>query len=161
MTNHTDSEQSFTQLLLEEIAGIKVLLDLLQQEYQLLQSRSPELLEALTRKKQQQIENLNASVNRHNSFLQQMELPADREGVVAFLQQLPLNAPSRAHWHEFQSLLEGCRKQNEINGSLLVQSQRQASQALDLLLGINPTQKTYGPAGESRSNHLPNSLGKA
>ena len=161
MNDISELERAFSQLLRDESERTAQLLDLLRQEYQALQSSSPESLEQLTVQKQHTIKALDGCVAAHNRFLLQQELTPDRQGTAAFLACLPPASRISVQWIAFEATLEDCRKQNEINGSILAHSQRQIRYALDLLRGVTAGQKTYGPLGESRSNHLSNTLGKA
>ncbi len=161
MTTKTHPHFLFSLILQAEIKQVQVLLELLTEEYQLLQSHTPEPLEKLTQKKQQQIEKLETTVIQQNLFLQQQELTPDRNGIENFIQQAPSDSPIRAQWEEFEELLDASRKQNEINGGMLAQSRRQVTHALNLLHGITEAQKTYGPSGESCSTQAAKSFGRA
>ena len=161
MPTETASPQLLSHILRLEIDEIQVLLELLMEEYQLLQNNSPEPLERLTETKQQQIGKLEAVVNRQNAFLHQQGLPPERQGIETYIQRLPSDTPIREQWIEFEQLLNACRKQNEINGGMLAQSRQQVTHALNLLRGVTEGQKTYGPSGAACSTQAAKSLGRA
>ncbi|MEN8166054.1 MAG: flagellar protein FlgN [Pseudomonadota bacterium] len=161
MNSITNLAKSFSELLLIEVEHTQGLLSILEEEYQLLRGTNPAPLVRLTQHKQQQIELLETVVSEHNQLLGQMGYPPDRLGVETFLENLADPTQVRELWSRLENLLEASRKQNTINGSILALSKQQVSHALDLLHGVSVDQKTYGRAGESQSNHLSSSLGKA
>ncbi len=161
MPTNTSPHQLFCLILQAEIKQVQVLLELLTEEYELLQNTSPEPLERLIKIKQQQIEKLETTVIQQNLFLQQQEISPDRAGIESFIKNSPLDSPIRELWKEFEQLLEASRKQNEINGSMLVQSRQQVTNTLNLLRGVTQEQRTYGRSGEACPSQTATSLGRA
>jgi flagellar biosynthesis/type III secretory pathway chaperone len=161
MPTAPDIDHSLFTILQHGIREAETLLELLDEEQRLLRGTDPGALERLTQRKQQQIENLEVVVVRQDAFLQQQGLPPGPSGMQGYLDGAAVDDAIKRSWTEFVDKLARCRKQNTLNGALLVQSQRQISHALQLLLGAGEANRTYGPSGEARSNQTANSLGKA
>lgn len=161
MDAHAASQAEFIRILNLEIEQAERLLDLLEREYQLLQTAPAKPLEALLGEKRQQLKIVEHSVAEHHRFLQRQGLNSDRAGTLAFLDAGADNPLLLETWQRFESLLQACQKQNQINGGAVTLNQRQTRQMLDILLGIGAGNKTYGRSGESRSVNGSNSLGKA
>ena len=154
-------EQSLSHLLEGQQTLARQLLELLRQEYQLLQGTEPGPLNNLTLEKQRRIEELEQTVGDLHGVLGRLGLSPDRQGLEKFLCQLEPGAPLRERWRDFEQTLGECRQQNEINGGVLTLSRRHLSNALDLLYGVKAEQKSYGRSGQSHTSHRTGSLGRA
>ncbi|MCG8486595.1 MAG: flagellar protein FlgN [Chromatiales bacterium] len=161
MTIDPQQQASFTRILQRETELAQQLLNLLRQEFELLKSPPSAKLEELLGQKQQQLQQIEQSVLQHNQLMASLGYTPDRKGTEEFIQQCPDNAQLSEHWNQFTSLLEACRKQNEINGGAVQLNQHQVAHALDVLRGFANSDKTYGPGGESRPTSSSKSLGKA
>lgn len=160
MDNSPEAQSALIRILNHEVEQTRHLLELLQREYQLLQSSPGEALEELLSEKRLQLEAVEASVGEQQRFLRQQDLPWDRKGTLDYIEACD-NPSLTETWQGLESLLRKCQKQNQINGGAVALNQRQTRQMLDILLGLAEGSKTYGPSGESRSVNSPNSLGKA
>ncbi|MCU7806709.1 MAG: flagellar protein FlgN [Candidatus Thiodiazotropha sp. (ex Semelilucina semeliformis)] len=158
MDANPEAQSAFIDLLRLEIEQTQRLLDLLQQEYQLLQAAPSEALKKLQTEKKIQLEAVEKSATKHRQFLLKQGLTADRQGTETFIDD---NTELLGAWKQYLTLLEKCQKQNDINGGAVELNQRQVNQALSILLGMGNANKTYGPSGESRPTNPSKSLGKA
>ncbi|MET0066207.1 MAG: flagellar protein FlgN [Candidatus Thiodiazotropha sp.] len=161
MSLTTEIQTAFSQILDQEIAQTQSLLILLKREYELLKTPADAEMNSLLEQKRQQLLEVENSVNRHNRLLGEFGLSPNREGTEQLLSQCHADSGLIEQWQTFSRLLGECQKQNEINGGAVRLNQHQVSQALDILRGIATSEKTYGPAGETRPNSTSNSLGKA
>ncbi|MES9833216.1 MAG: flagellar protein FlgN [Candidatus Thiodiazotropha sp. DIVDIV] len=161
MQNTTQHQETFSKIVNNEIEQAQNLLELLQRELELLKAPPSKALEELTELKKQLLIQVEQSVTQHNQLLISQGYSSDRKGTEAFIQQCPNSDQLNEHWNQFSSLLEACQKQNEINGGAVQLNQHQVAQALDVLRGFANSDKTYGPAGESRPTTSSKSLGKA
>lgn len=162
MDKSSTAQSAFAGILSTEIEQAQSLLDLLEREYQLLRSSPSKDLEAIQTEKKRLLKMVEASTVAHHRFLQQQGLTADRQGTESYLREgCGQNPQLVRNWEHYVILLEASRKQNEINGGAVALNQRQVSQALNILLGINDGNKTYGKSGESRPTNPSKSLGKA
>lgn len=160
-----NSAQAFKDLLLVAIGNLKQLLQLVEQEYQLLQSApdTAEELETLTERKTALLQQVQQDVDQRKAFLEQKGLKADMEGLEGFLTSLPeANARAlRQGWNQLVSLLEKVHQQNNINGRLI----NRAVQHFDMLLNtMQATQgkvRVYHPSGGAGDLNIPRNLGKA
>ncbi|MES9940547.1 MAG: flagellar protein FlgN [Candidatus Thiodiazotropha sp. 6PLUC2] len=161
MQNNTQHQTTFSKLLNSEIEQTQTLLELLKREFELLKAPPSIALEELTEQKKQLLLEVEKSVSQHNQLLVSQGYSSDRKGNKAFIQQCQNSDQLDQLWRQFSSLLEACQKQNEINGGAVQLNQHQVAQALDILRGCANSDKTYGPAGESRPTTSSKSLGKA
>jgi flagellar biosynthesis protein FlgN len=161
MKKHTPTESAFSGILNTEIEQAQRLLDLLEQEYQLLLSSPSTALETLLTEKKRLLRSVEQSVAAHHRFLQQQGFGADGQGTEAYLGASDGDPELTQTWRRYIELVEACRKQNEINGGAVALNQRQANQALHILLGISDGNKTYGRSGQSKPSNPSKSLGKA
>ncbi|MCU7851685.1 MAG: flagellar protein FlgN [Candidatus Thiodiazotropha sp. (ex Monitilora ramsayi)] len=158
MDANPEAQSAFIELLRLEFEQTQRLLELLQQEYQLLQAAPSEALKKLQAEKKIQLEAVEKSATKHRQFLLKQGLTADRQGTETFLAG---NSEVMALWKQYLTVLEKCQKQNDINGGAVELNQRQVNQALSILLGMGNGNKTYGPSGEPRPTNPSKSLGKA
>ncbi|MEJ2590466.1 MAG: flagellar protein FlgN [Candidatus Thiodiazotropha sp.] len=161
MNDAANTQTAFAAILDNGIGQAQALLALLEQEYQLLLSPPSKALETLLTEKQRLLKRVEQGVVAHNRFLQQQGLSADRHGTESYLDTLDDSRELQAAWNRYLDLAAACRRQNEINGGAVELNQRQVSQALNILLGVNDGNKTYGRSGQSRPTNASNSLGKA
>lgn len=155
------TQQRLLHILQQEKEQTRLLLDLLEQEFQLLKSNPGKALEELLARKRQQLKQVEQSTSAHHRFLQQQGLASNRGGTERYLEQCRDNPSLQAAWGDYLELLQACRKQNETNGGAVALNQRQVNQALNLLLGLGEGNKTYGRSGESRPSRPSSTLGKA
>jgi flagella synthesis protein FlgN len=161
MDQPNDPNAEFSEILRIESEQTERLLELLRQEHQLLLQPPSSALEELTAVKQQQLEQLEQTVQRQTRLLARLGLSPDRQGAEAFIASLPAPSPLHTQWLNLEEMLEASRKQNEINGGIVALSRRQISNALDLLQSTRQGQKTYDRSGESRTSRPSNSFGTA
>lgn len=161
----TNSTQAFKDLLLVAIGNLKELLQVVEQEYQLLQTgaSNPEELETLTEKKNQLLQQIEVDVDERKEFLKTQDLNPDMDGLESFFSSLPDGnaAALRKGWNQLISLLEKIHQQNNINGRLI----NRALQHFDVLLNaMQETQgkvRVYHPSGGAGDLNIPRNLGKA
>jgi flagellar biosynthesis/type III secretory pathway chaperone len=154
----TGLQNAFLNLLKLECEQTQSLLNLLEREHELLRARPSEALTKLQAEKKELLKRVETSAIQHRQFLIQQGLSADRSGTESFIEE---DALLQAQWKAYLVLLEKCQKQNEINGGAVELNQRHVNQALNILLGMGNSQKTYGPSGEARPTNASKSLGKA
>jgi flagellar biosynthesis/type III secretory pathway chaperone len=155
-TNHL--QDTVMHLLKLETEQTQALLNLLERENELLHASPSQALTDLQAEKRALLKQVENSAIQHRQLLIQQGLSADRSGTEALIQG---HGALQAQWQTYLSLLQRCQRQNEINGAAVELNQRQVNQALNILLGIGNSQKTYGRSGEARPTNATNSLGKA
>jgi flagellar biosynthesis/type III secretory pathway chaperone len=160
-SNLSPAEQLLYELFETISEDVRMLRDLLNKEFEILQQADPEPLHKITAEKQRLIEKIDKTLASQNAFLEQQGLPSNRQGIEAYLQRIARDAPIHQQWKALEQQFESSQKQNEINGALLTQSRRQIGNALDILQGFSRKQNTYGPSGESRSTQPSKLLGSA
>jgi flagellar biosynthesis/type III secretory pathway chaperone len=161
MDGSTNHEAIFSELLQDEINQSEKLNNLLIQEYELLLSNSPNLLEQLAERKKQIIARLEETVARQKKFLGRFGYVRNHSGVETYIKSLAESKHLVSDWERLKELLACCQKQNEINSAVVALGQRQISNTLELLYDLSGGEKTYGRSGETQANRLSKSLGKA
>ena len=156
-----EAQTLFLGILQREAEQTGILHDLLLREFELLKSNPGQELQDLLAQKSEQLKQVEQSVSAHHRFLQGQGLSSDREGTERYISHCQDNPALTAAWKVQQELLTACSKQNEINGGAVALNQRQVNQALNLLLGMGDSQKTYGRSGESKPARPSKTLGKA
>ena len=159
------SVQIFKELLLQAISNFQSLSKLLEEEKLLLQesSHTPEVLEALTQRKNELLELIQQDVDKRKVFLEEQGFTANMEGIESFLASLPsgMEKAMQQGWNQLVSYLEQVQEANMVNGRLI----NRATQHFDLLLGAFKASqnkvKVYNPAGGSGNLNIPRTLGKA
>ncbi len=161
LDTRAESQEQFLRILHQESEQAQTLLDLLEQEYALLNSAPGGSLEALLNRKKQQLQQVEQSASAHHRFLRAQGLSSDRRGTETYLTACGDNPSLAAAWQRYLALIQKCQQQNEINGGAVAANQRQVNQALNLLLGLGDGDKTYGRSGESQPGRPSKTLGKA
>jgi flagella synthesis protein FlgN len=134
----------------EGTAQAERLLAILRQERAALQQRRAPEIESIVGEKQRLITALEQHVRTAGSALRAAGLPASREGMTRWLRSH--NDPRiEQRWQRFEHLSLECRQENLLNGSLVENARRAASQALALLRGDSAPSAVYGPGGTTAS----------
>ncbi|PUB77876.1 MAG: hypothetical protein DBP03_02895 [gamma proteobacterium symbiont of Ctena orbiculata] len=161
MNHSSEAAAAFHDILTNEIAQAQQLHDLLRKENALLQKGSPQALQDLSEEKKTLLQRVEAAVASHHRFLERQGFGIDRQGTEAFIQGCANGEALQQAWVHFTTLLESCRRQNEVNGGAVQLNQRHVSQTLEILKGLSQGDKTYGRGGEAKPNATSKSLGKA
>ena len=84
----------------------------------------------------------------------------DIESMNRHLALQPEAMPGAAHEH-FLAITAECRRQNEINGSMVTASLRHLQQFIALMHGHNPQNSVYQRAGQPQTDYGSRPLAKA
>ena len=135
------------QRLREELAGLRALQQLLQQEYDALRTRDVAALERLAGEKQASADHLRRLSVARTDYLRQQGFAADRQGLQACLNTAATReaqAISQKLLTEFERAAEQARAQNEINGAIIAASRGHVEQLLAIISGREPLEFLYG-----------------
>ncbi len=157
----TEQKQKLIDLIQTELVLATKLQEILQREFDILSGDSPEQIEAISREKLAQMQQLTQQLAKRDQLLTILRLPPGKAGTDIMMRQLPPGHELLANWEQLQELSAKLQRQNTINGGIVAIGQRRAKQALDLLRGKHGMTETYGPGGESRTDAIPSSLAKA
>lgn len=149
------------QMLEQDTHAACELLKLLNQESDVLKQRDHEALQVLINEKSDHIALLEAHAAERNALLKSLELPADSQGWLAFLQADPQLAPLKSGYDSLNITLTQCRERNEINGKLIGRSQQTLRKLLDLVKGQSPNADLYTATGTTSQSGLSNTVAKA
>ncbi|MCF6353687.1 MAG: flagellar protein FlgN [Candidatus Polarisedimenticolaceae bacterium] len=155
------TQQQLSQLLAAELKESHQLLDILIEEHQALSSSSPDLIAAISRKKLDAMQQVEQYHSKRTQFLDQIGCPSSGEEMVRFIAALPKESLIVTQWQELQDLARKLQHQNEINGGVIVLTQRHITIALDILSGKASVTTTYGRSGQTHAEATPQHLAKA
>ncbi len=161
MRTSTEQQQKLAGLIKTELGMASNLQEILQREFDILSGGSPEQIEAISREKLAQMQQLTQQLAIRDQLLTVLRLPPGNEGTNKLIRQLPQEHELHTLWEQLQQLSTELQRQNTINGGIVAIGQRHTRQALDMLQGKNSVPETYGPGGESRTDAIPQSLAKA
>ncbi|MEW6353180.1 MAG: flagellar protein FlgN [Pseudomonadota bacterium] len=134
-------------LLRREIQYVTRLADVLQREYQALQGRDAAQVEHCTAEKQNLCAHIEELGQQRTTLLSGMGYASSAAGVGAYLRT---HAEENRLWQELLHLTAQCRRQNQINGSLVNAGRSHTRRILSILRGQPSDGELYGPAGDAR-----------
>lgn len=143
-----------------ELKHTESLLEILVQEKSVLVS-DPEALTVLANKKQLQIAELEKIQNHANAFLQDCGFSPDRQGMESCISWCDTDRKIIDIWNQLTEQIKECRKQNNLNGSVMENGMRSIKQALAILHGKELQQDTYNAKGTENSQSLGKTIAKA
>ena len=159
MTNST-----YIKVCLEdELKYATSLLDLLSAERDTLSKSNGKALEVLAKQKSELAEQLEISTQRRNTYLIE-SLGAATGDMHEYIDTCPATEDGqqlKSLWQQLTTMLNECREQNRLNGSILESSQRSIKQAIAILQGQGQTGELYGRAGKTVSSASGHSLTRA
>lgn len=143
----TDSaHQAMAEILADELATARLLLDSLHAERDALAANRVEQLETLAEQKQGLAERLESLARRRRSALLESGVGDSFDAWVKAQHALQRN------WSAIIDILENCQQLNRTNGRVVDQLQRRTRNTLALLQGQSGIQELYGPGGKTESS---------
>ncbi len=155
-----EQQHRLSRLISAELDGAQMMTEILQHEHHALKSRDPERVLAISREKQQVVEQMQDATRQREHLLVSLGVPAGTAGTNALLEAGTETTCARL-WSELQRIAVRLSEQNEINGGILALNQRHNKQALDLLCGRTGSRNTYGAKGQHNQDQPGHSLAKA
>lgn len=134
------------EILQREIEHGTQLLHVLHREHAALTSNAPDMLEQAAHDKLLCLKQVEANAAARAEALQAAGAPARAAGD--YLRAHP-DMRLGACWQQGQRILIECRRQNQINGSVIELSRRHTLRTLALLRGQSPDQPVYSASGET------------
>lgn len=146
----------------QEIDSLTHLQSILQQEYEALVNADVAAIETLSASKNAAL-NLQAELTRaRQATLRNAAFSDTPEGLQQLIDQSDNRESLAADYRTLTELAARCRESNRSNGRLIIQKQRQASEALDILRRTDASSPTYSSQGKTDANGPGGrSLGKA
>lgn len=148
----TAEQQLFTTLQ-SELKIARALDDCLQAERASLTDTDIEAIDAMTRKKQPLIVQLEQLGRQRESLLKSTGFPAGKAGLEAFVANLPASqsAVFTELMQQLREVARRCRMDNQINGGIVNVNRQYMLRALSVLRGREQQPESYGPGGEYNS----------
>ncbi|WP_260291110.1 flagella synthesis protein FlgN [Sedimenticola hydrogenitrophicus] len=160
MNLSAEQQNRLSRILSVELECARSLADILQRENSALKSRDPDRVLAISREKQQAVEQMQLSGRQREQLLASLIPAPGTEGTEALFQANP-DAACTGLWRQLGEIAGQLREQNEINGGILALSQRHNKQALDILCGRTESRNTYGAKGQHHPDPSGHPLAKA
>lgn len=157
------SARALQPLLAEALLQATALQEALQVEAEALQQRDIAVIERAVANKRQIALSLERLANEQTKLLVSSGFTGDAEGMRAFLASHDApEADLRAQWSRLESLMQECRRLNEINGIVVQQSQEFVQQVIHALRGQeNPATHLYDPLGRAVADTASRPISKA
>jgi flagellar biosynthesis protein FlgN len=147
-------------LLAQELAALRVFIDLLRNEQTLLASTTSDGLGPLATDKSRSALELGQLSTARDQELNKLNLPTGRAGMDAWVIS-NAGIPYQRDWDRLLVLASEARVLNEANGKLIALHLQHNRQALTALLTAADQTATYGPDGQAKPSVGGRSLGSA
>jgi flagella synthesis protein FlgN len=137
--------------------------NLLDQEYQALQQRNLEQLQALVEQKTEALQQLEENNQTRNQLFISAGITPDKAGLQAFKAELNETdaIAFSTLWNELEKVLLQVNDKNKRNELIITRNSRNLEQLLSILRGQNQKNTLYDQSGEKGNYSAQNSLGKA
>lgn len=152
--------KAFSATVQASLHGLQSLEPILRREQTALVSRDPELLTGIVQEKVAALKQLEPSMQARDRLQASAGMPEGIEGgsrLVGVLNQDPLTRD----WAQLTRLAKTISELNDHNGSLALQGQRMAREALGILTGRSPSDDTYTTLRRKNGGTASYSFGKA
>lgn len=150
-------------LLADAVLQAAVLQEALQAEAEALKQRDIAVIEQAVANKREVALSLDRLAHEQTALLLSSGFTGDAEGMQAFLASHDApEADLGAQWSRLESLMQECRRLNEINGIVVQQSQQFVQQIIHALRGQeNPATRLYDPLGRAVTDTASRPISKA
>lgn len=143
-----DCSLSLLEILQREVESGTQLLQVLHREHAALTANTPDILEHAARDKLHCLKQVEAIAAERTELLRAAGVIARAQDAAAYLSAAP-DTRLAMRWQQGQRILVECRRQNQINGSVIELSRRHTLRALSLLRGQAHDQPVYSASGET------------
>jgi flagella synthesis protein FlgN len=145
------------------VVFLSTLKNLLDQEYQALQQRNLEQLQALVEQKTEALQQLEENNQTRNQLFISAGVTPDKAGLQTFKAELNETdaIAFSTLWNELEKVLLQVNDKNKRNELIITRNSRNLEQLLSILRGQNQKNTLYDQSGEKGNYSAQNSLGKA
>ena len=151
--------KDITQLISNDLAGYRQLLELLTEERQLLVKREFEAYTRLLADKNELLTVLDQNSQRRVELLAKFDLPVDKKGLKTLFEGLEAEEAELAErdWCLIKDLINECTHLNDVNARITHRAQATTHHILKILRGDQGELSLYGKNGirDERGKHLP------
>lgn len=160
MTLSTGQLDKLKHLLQAELGSAQALQQIIEREYQILNSGDAEEIETVTKEKLSGMSVLQQQLAEREQFLSKCAVL----GVAAtetLISNLPADTGITSSWRQLKDIGAKLKRQNEINGVIITLGQRNTQNALGVLSGRQPSASaTYNPDGARQRDFGSSTLAK-
>jgi flagellar biosynthesis/type III secretory pathway chaperone len=140
------TQSAIKDLLKDEVRCSDELLELLYKEREALTGNDPDIVRQIATDKQETARQLEYFSRQRNEALARQGFGVDTDALDNAI-EASQDTGLKALRDKLLVVLEQCKKQNQINGSILDGSQRGIRKALDILRGQTGSTETYNKVG--------------
>jgi flagella synthesis protein FlgN len=140
---------ALADLLARESDLVRAFIASLNSEQEALKQGEVDSLAAITRRKAELVEQLNAVERERDVLLRQAGHSGDRSGMDAWLARNPGNRAAADRWAKLMELAGEARQLNDINGRLITLRLQATNEALAALTQQSQRTALYGPDGQA------------
>lgn len=152
---------SLRQILKDELRYSNELLEILYKEREALTDKDPDIVRQIAADKQQIAIQLEFCAQQRDEYMRRNGYQDAPASLTKVINLHPEATALRSIRSKLQVVLEQCKKQNQINGSILDGSQRGIQQALNILRGQTPPTEVYNKSGVRSQQPQRSTLTKA
>lgn len=145
----TASVSEIRQTVSKEADLVRLFVDLLEQEQEVLTNGGTDDLPAIAERKEKLAAELNDLSRQRNALLVSLGFPPDRAGMESWTVANPGQKETIAGWNQTLSLAARAKNLNLRNGQLIELRMKYNAQALEILMRKENNLDLYGPDGRS------------
>ena len=146
--------QKLSDHLNKEMVLAQDLNRLLDEEYQLLSHKNPELIADISKQKQNLVLEIEKANKIRTHIIASAGFPNQPENITTLVSQLQEDDDIAITWHKVIELIASIRQQNIINGGIIQVSLQRNRSALAILTGRQQQDSgTYSSIGKAQDNH--------
>ena len=152
-------DQMTVQMQLQ-IEACRAMVEMLEKEHTALEGRDAESIQTTSEAKNAVLDRINTLDSTRNQILSSLSISQDGSGMARFIKQFDPSSSGGllTLWTELHELAERCQKLNQINGTVIELSRRNAQRAMDIISGRSATDSGYDPEGNelrgTNSRHI-------
>jgi len=153
--------ETLKQIMKDELRCSDELLEILYKEREALTGKDPDVVRQIAADKQEAAAQLETYSRMRNEHLLNHGFDDEHDALDKVIVAYPEAASLTTVRNKLQVILEQCKKQNQINGSILDGSQRGIRQALNILRGQTAPTEVYTKSGTTSHQAQTSTLTKA
>ncbi|MCR9104351.1 MAG: flagellar protein FlgN [Gammaproteobacteria bacterium] len=142
---------ALAEIFEQEIDSLTQLQSILQQEYDALVNADIDAIESLSARKNAALTLQAKLTQARQGMVRDAALSDTPEGLQQLITQSQDSEALALAYRKLTELAALCHESNRINGRLIVQKQRQANEALDILRRTDSAAPTYSSQGKTAS----------
>lgn len=155
--SQSNTDDSFSNLLEQEISLLESLQELMQEERKTIESNKIDNLDPITEQKKVLLDQVEQANHRRNEFLRaNVQASSGRERLETFISKSQNKSQLTEQFNHLEMALHECKQQNDTNAMIVAMNQRHVERNLNIMKGIDQSAVTYTSKGTT--NNAPSRL---